>query len=795
MKKTIANTSIKLLVAIVIFVTLTIELIAQNNCKYSFKGTIINAETKKAFENIVVINDKTGEQKTSDQNGEFMFTNLCHQSYTFTINHTGYKTLIIKYHIHSDLNEIINLHSDTCHYESITVTAKKENKSSTQSTLELTEKELDLTRGQSLGEALKTLPGVNAIQTGPSVFKPVIEGLYGNRVLIMNNEVRLEGQNWGSDHAPEIDPFVASKISVVKGASTVKYGADALGGVVLIAPSTLRTEAGIDGQINLVGNTNNYQGVVSGILNYVPSKIKYLSTRIQGTIDRGGNYKTPDYYLKNTATFGYNGSWAINYTKSKWGTELFYSLFNNKLGIFEGAHLHSVSDVENVIANGKPFVTSGFSYNINKPYQLIQHELFKVKSYYNINSKWNANLILARQFNYRAEFDVDQPLRNIILGINVPTIEFNLTTYNANIDIIHQKIKNFKGEFGVNAQLQTNNVSSTNIRLFIPDYESNTIGLYGIEKWKKHLIEVELGARIEQKNYEVTRTKKPLKNLSYTNFSWSSGVNYFINDHWNSSLNFGQSKRSPAINELFSDGLHHGDGVFVFGDTSLKSETCTNLHWVSNYYYKNTFGEINIYQNNINNYIYFKPSGSLLTTVRGTYPVFNYSQTNAIFRGIDASFNQSIYSHITIGAKGSYLWAYNTSQDDYLVFIPANKLEINLKYQFKDFGNIKQPYIAMQWQYVAKQNNTPQKTIVDAKNQGVIFNNLANTGDYLPPPPAYQLIGISTGLDLSINKNILSINLVVNNLLNTKYRDYLNRFRYYADEVGRNISLKIKYSF
>jgi iron complex outermembrane receptor protein len=773
-------------------------IIAQNNsanCNYIFKGKLINGETKEAFQGVIINIQELGKGVVTDNNGEFVIENLCHQSYNFKFSYIGYKTLTNKYHIHSNKTDIIQLHSDTCHLESVTVTAKSNYISNVQSVLELSEKELDLTRGQSLGEALKALNGVNAIQTGPSIFKPVIEGLYGNRVLIMNNEIRLEGQNWGADHAPEIDPFVATKISVIKGAGTVKYGADALGGVVLVDPSELRTEKGVNGQLNLVGNSNNRQGIISGIIDYVPAKIKGLSTRIQGTYDKGGNYKTPNYYLKNTGSTSYNGSLSLRYIHKSLSLSFYYSILNNKIGIFEGAHLHTVGDVENVIANGKPFVTSGFSYEINKPYQQVLHELTKLKTTYNINNTWDLELITSRQYNYRAEFDIDQPLRNIILKKDIPTIDFSLTSYSNNLNISHKRINNFKGEIGLNHMIQFNNVSSSNVRLFIPDYQMNNWGVYLLERWKKQQFEIEGGLRVEQKNYEVERNKKPDINLKYLNFSWCLGMNYFINENWKTSVNIGQAKRAPAINELFSDGLHHGDGVFVFGDTTLNPESSLNLHWVTNYFFKNTFGEINIYQNNINNYIYYKPSGQLLTTVRGTYPVFNYTQTNAVFRGIDASFNQKIHSHITLGSKFSYLWAYDQVKTDYLIFIPANKIEINSKYQFKDFSKILKSFIGIQFQYVFEQKNTPHKNVIDASTKGVIFNNLANTGDYLAPPAAYKLFGLTAGLEIPISNQKLDINLVVNNLFNTIYRDYLNRFRYYSDEIGRNISIKIKYTF
>jgi len=107
--------------------------------------------------------------------------------------------------------------------------------------------ELEATRGLSLGESLKSIAGVNSLQTGPSISKPVIHGVYSNRVLIMNNGVRQEGQNWGNDHAPEIDPFIATKVTVIKGAASIRYGSDAIGGAILLDPKDLPAQPGIGG--------------------------------------------------------------------------------------------------------------------------------------------------------------------------------------------------------------------------------------------------------------------------------------------------------------------------------------------------------------------------------------------------------------------------------------------------------------------------------------------------------------------------------------------------------------------
>jgi len=181
-------------------------------------------------------------------------------------------------------------------------------KSLTQTQSVLSGADLDKTRGKSLGEALKSVNGVTGLQSGASIVKPVINGLHSNRILIMNNGVRQEGQQWGSEHAPEIDPFLATQITVIKGASGVRYGSDAMGGVVLLEPPPLRAKPGMGGEVNLVGYSNSHQGVASGFLEGSPAAVPGLGWRLQGTAKKAGATETPRYFLNNTGFEEFNWS-------------------------------------------------------------------------------------------------------------------------------------------------------------------------------------------------------------------------------------------------------------------------------------------------------------------------------------------------------------------------------------------------------------------------------------------------------------------------------------------------------
>src|SRR5690606_17610964 len=195
-------------------------------------------------------------------------------------------------------------------------------------------RELNQSRGKSLGESLKSIAGVTSLNTGNNVSKPVIHGLHSDRVLVLNNGIRQEGQQWGSEHAPEIDPFIAKNISVIKGAESIRYGANAIAGVVLVEPHQLRDSAGINGELNTVGASNGKSGVASAMLEGNIGKLKGLSWRLQGTTKQSGNIHTPDYFMKNTGVKEQNFSWALGFNQPKYGLKLFYSQFNSDIGIF-----------------------------------------------------------------------------------------------------------------------------------------------------------------------------------------------------------------------------------------------------------------------------------------------------------------------------------------------------------------------------------------------------------------------------------------------------------------------------
>lgn len=672
---------------------------------------------------------------------------------------------------------VLKAQVDSLELKQVEVIGKKKEQTPTQSSVELSGKELDHARGLSLGEMLQKVPGVSVLQTGPTIFKPVVQGMYGQRVLIMNNGVRQEGQQWGSEHAPEIDPFVASRITVVKGASSVRYGSDAIGGVILVDPRPLRKEAGWGGEVNLGAFSNNRAGVGSAILEYSPGKVSGLSGRIQGTYRRAGNSRTPDYYLKNTGLEEYNFSYALGYLKRKAGIELFYSQFNTELGIFSASHIGNLTDLQRAIESSVPLETSGFSYKIDRPYQQVSHELFKASSYLRTGSGNKLSVNYAFQYNDRKEYDKHKPLNDSLAELDQPELELHITTHTANLLYEHQLGKSLNGAFGVTGIAQGNVYLG---RFFIPNFKSYAGGIFLTEQWQRNRWMAEAGIRYDYKRLQVFYYEKNVyqdPEFNFGNFSGSLGASYQAASHVKLRANIGTAFRPPHVSELFSNGLHHGAASVEVGNKNLRSERAYNFSLSANLQYTKLYAEVNAYYTRIQDYIYLAPVFPATLTIRGAFPTFQYTQIEADFAGVDAWLSDSLNKNFTVTSKGSVLYAYNNTANERLILTPPARIENGVLWHFRLGKKLVHPFMGL------------SNTIVFRKQ------SLPDSSDYAPAPEGYTLFNAQAGVSIPFGKRDLDITIACNNILNERYREYLDRFRYYSDAIGRNFSVRLKMAF
>ncbi|MFN0276940.1 MAG: TonB-dependent receptor [Chitinophagales bacterium] len=746
-------------------------------CNLSFSGflTDVDDNEKLAFAAVYLV--ETNQGTTSDVNGYFKIDNICSGTYTLRIKHiycadvTDTLVLTESVQINYSLNHQDNLLDD------ITVHAERTSYSGTANTETLDAKELEFVKGKSLGEALKEINGLTSLQTGPSISKPAIHGLHSYRLLIMNNGVRQESQQWGSEHGPEIDPFIASNITVIKGAQSVKYGSDAIGGVILVDPAFLPDSAGVTGKVNFVGFSNNYGGALSsqieGRLNQLPA----FAWRLQGTYKFGGNTKTPNYYLANTAYREGNFSSALHFDRNNFETEVYYSFYNTKVGIFSGSHIGNVTDLLVAFESDTPLIQQDFTYQIGRPYQLIQHHLLKSTSALHTSSKGKFNFTVALQNNYRSEYDADRPLDDSLAALNNPSLYFDIGSITGNLDWKHPIKNNFSGSIGIDF-INQQNISKYSY--FIPNFRSYAGGLYVIEQYDFREFMFEVGLRYDYKwleAYLFENSELTIVPYNFENISWNAGANYNINESCKFNLFIGSAWRAPSVSELYSSGLHHGAASLEFGNEDLNKEVSLNLQTGIELNNDVWFADAGVYMYKINDFIFLEPTLPPQLTIRGAFPVFYYKQTDANIYGLDATVKYLFPFRLQADARLSLLRARDVLNDSWIVSMPADRIGGGATYFFNTKNCFSELFIGTEVLHVFEQIRVPEEA------------------DYVSPPQEYTLFGMQVGTNLKMKHQTITLSIEGENMFNTTYRDYLNRFRYFADEMGRNITLRMKIPF
>ena len=290
----------------------------------------------------------------------------------------------------------------------------------------------------------------------------------------------------------------------------------------------------------------------------------------------------------------------------------------------------------------------------------------------------------------------------------------------------------------------------------------------------------EVGARLSYHLHSAVKTVRTVNhfNNEFVNPSFSLGVSRDFSPLLSLSLNTGVTNRAPQISELYIEGVHQGVASLEYGDPNLNSETSYKTTFKVDYTpnSKLSFQALS-YFNPFDDYIYLKPNGDSLLTIRGQYPQFYYSQNDVLIYGLDFSGIYKLYDNLTFQLKYAYLRGQDLDNDIPLIYMSPNNASFHINYNFKDLGVFKSNKLGFNTVHTFKQN----RFVLDQ--------------DYVEPPEAFTLLGIDLSSHIEIKKQQLNFSFTVDNLLNTNYRSYLNRLRYFADEPGMNMSFRLGYQF
>lgn len=779
-------------------------------CIYTFKGQITDFHDNTPITGASIYIKNLNKYAISDDKGNFEIKNLCNgkivveiehvacetKQISFTLNKNIFKKIFLEHHL-KELNEIIVKGSS------------KTDKTSVEKSIKKTV--IENFTDKSLGDALNTISGVSSLNTGNSIVKPMIHGLHSSRLLLVNNNVRLFDQEWGDEHAPNIDINSSDRIDVIKGAKTLKYGSDAIGGLILVRAKKYALLDSLFGKSILSMNSNGYGGNINTEMVRTYSSGHYA--KLQMNYKVFGDFKTPDYYLTNSGLKSKNASVRFGYNGFDKGYDAYYSFVHNEFGILKSSHIGNVNDLVNAINNPEPRIINDFSYNIGFPKQSITHHLGKIELFKQLRGIGKLSVQYDFQINRRKEFDVRRGSLS-----NTPVIDLRLFTTSIQSDLMITSFENFKLNVGLNARYQQNNaISGTGVRPLIPDFDKFDFGVYTTGNYTlNESNEINVGVRydftkIEARkwynktdwedvyNYDElfpefeTGTIDGIRILtkptfSFHNLSVSFGYLKKFDNNISLLFNYGLANRVPNPSELFSDGLHHSAARIEYGLLSMENETA-NKFIVSLEKKDTNFGfEISPYFKHINGFIQLIPTGTS-TTIRGAFPVWEYQQTNAQIVGVDVDVNKRINNKLNYNGSFSVLRGTNTKENIPLINMPAANFSNKITYVNYDLNQLT---ISISHKTVLQQKRFPNYNFF-TYNSTLEENSFV---DISSTPPTYSLFNINSSVAFkAFNKGNLKLELNIENLFNSKYREHLNRLRYFADELGRNINLKIKINY
>jgi len=615
--------------------------------------------------------------------------------------------------------------------------------------------QLPSTHSSSISEQLAEIPMVRLQRTGNSIQKPMLQGLTGLRLPLFQDGLRIQGQAWGSDHAPELGRLGAQEITIAKGTEALKRSSDGWGNFLEISYRPQYHAFENNAEIS-TGYQSNSQSWQSGVTYSQGGDEErdgfYLSAQHQNA----GDYCIPVGILPNTAyqeTSLYSG---ISKKTSKAIHFIDGSYFNFIGGIYLGSHIGNTTDLANAINATIPLIIRNTnSRDIGKPRQEATHT--RISWERKAISPEGIHFKLGYQRNQRKEFD---PHRNSQLDFP----QLNIWVHSLQL-YLHQSIQlgSWNTQWGVQHEYRNQDWGGFYLA---PSYRGNDAAAFLNVKIpsKKPQINQNIALR-----YDFTQRQTLIKNTAQ--LETFGGVSAAYSLIWNqrnqkNEFHISLGNRAPSVNERFSAGVHHGSASYEEGNALLPMERGIKIDWEYQYRGKANSWRSNVYALHSNNYIHLNPQTRPLLTIRGAFPYYIYESLPSTIAGMNLIWIHS-YSFGNLEISGDAIWGRIWNPNRYPTQIPP----LSARIQWQHYWN--------KWQITLRQS---------AVAPTLFFTEGT---DLMAPPPGYLLTDVfvqSPGILKSID---LRIKLGIQNCFNTEYRDYLDRFRYFTPQAGRNISLQI----
>ncbi len=766
----------------------------QNKSKYTISGKVTDEATGQVLQGATIYITETKKGIVTNDKGQFQIQ-LAAGNYIIEVSYIGYTINTKNITVSNNLELNVALNHTAVESTNVTVTSFLRATSSrrTPTPINIIKKE-DLLKGSgtNLIDALSNTPGVSQLSTGPAISKPIIRGLGYNRVMVLNDGVKQEGQQWGDEHGIEIDEYNVSRIEVLKVPASIIYGSEALSGVINIVSNVPVAEGAIRGNVFSNYQSNNK---LQGYHFDLAGNNKGFVWGVNASSKRASDYQNKyDGYVYNSKFNELDGG-AYAGIEKDWGySHFFVSQFNQKLGMIEGARDFQGNFTKDQAVHGfvkdeviqVPTTNADFTGSDPAiPYQHIIHTKYTLDN----NIKWGEGRLkanVAYQRNERMEYgNALQP--------NEKSLYFDLGTLNYSFQYLLPEKNNWKHTIGVNGMQQEN--KNKGAEVLIPEYKTNELGLFFFTQKRISELTMSGGARIDKKGVEFNNAQG-LQSKDFGDIAGSFGMTYEANKEWVFKFNVARGYRAPNMSELGSNGAHEGTNRYEYGNPNLKSEKSLQFDLGTEWSNEHVSFTGNVFYNMVSGYIYYQKlinalgSDSIINKDGQKFFAFAYEQQNANLYGAEC--NLDFHPHPLDGlhientlsyVRGTFNHAVDNSNN--LPTIPPFRWLTEIKYEFGDAKtNNKNNYISLQLDNVSSQNNPFTGYHTETET------------------PGYTLVNVGMGTHIKHNgKQVCSLTLVAQNLGDVAYQNHLSRLKYTDQNMstgrmgvynmGRNFSFKL----
>lgn len=780
--------------------------------KITLSGKVTDKATGEPLPGVTIyITDlKTGA--TSGPDGRYKIENLPRARVSVQVSFVGYKLIVETVDLNTASTKDFAMEETVAELHEIVVTGLSRSEDKNRIPAPITSigpAQLMQSASSNIIDALARQPGVSQVTTGSGISKPVIRGLGYNRVVVVNDGIRQEGQQWGDEHGIEIDEFAVNKVEILKGPASLTYGSDAIAGVINMLSAPTLPEGTMTGSVLANYQTNNglfgYSANLAGNRKGLIWDVRYSNKRAHAYKNKYDGYVYNSGFRENTISgiIGLNKSWGYSH--------LHFSAYHLTPAIVEGERdsatgqflkpvaIDAVTEGA-VVATDKDFK----SYDAATPYQQVSHYKAVLNNSFVVGNG-SLKATLGIQQNRRQEYaDVLNP--------DGYGLYFLLNTVNYDVRYILPEKNNFNISVGANGMQQASQNKGS--EFLIPDYNLFDIGVFGIVKKTMGRLDVSGGLRYDSRSEEAedlyldadgnkTGESAPgatqrfnAFHSTFTGVSGSLGATYQFSEEVFTKFNVARGYRAPNIAELASNGEHEGTLQYIRGVSALKPENSMQADVALGFNFEHVTAEVDLFSNHISNYIFLRKlestaGGDSLTDGLST---FTYASGDATLSG--GEFIIDIHPHpldwLHFENSFSYVSAVQKNQPDstkYLPFTPAPKITSELKATTKKLGTLfSNAYIRAGVDYYFRQDRVYSAYETET------------------PTSAYALFHAGAGADVNVKKKTLfSFYINVDNLADVAYQSHLSRLKYApvnnltgragVFNMGRNISFKIVVPF